>query len=97
MESFPNPGIKDFCDTAALIELADIVISVDTAVANLAGAMGAELWLFDRYDHDWRYSDIQTPWYPTARIFRQPKPWDWESVVSRIVDDLKLRSAKIAA
>jgi hypothetical protein len=97
MESFPNPGIRDFCDTAALIAMADIVISVDTAVANLAGAMGAELWLLDRFDHDWRWSDIQTPWFPTAKIYRQPKPWDWESVVARVVGDILQRRGTIRA
>lgn len=95
MESFPNPGIRDFSDTAALIALSDIVISVDTAVANLAGAMGAELWLLDRFDHDWRYSDIKTPWYPTAKIYRQSQPYEWKSVVDKIVGDLSARRDRI--
>ena len=87
-EQFPNPGIKDFSDTAAIISLLDAVISIDSAVANLVGAMGKNLWLPDRHDHCWRWSDIQTPWYPTAKIFRQKRPDDWFPVIIEITDEL---------
>lgn len=94
---FPGPGIKTFADTAAIISLLDTVISVDTAVSNLAGAMGADLWLMDRYDHCWRHCAIPTPWYPTAKIYRQTGPRAWPRVVSAIMDDLKKDRDKIAA
>lgn len=86
---FPGPGIKTFADTAAIISLMDIVISVDTSVSNLAGAMGTNLWLMDRFDHCWRHCDIPTPWYPTAKIYRQTAPKEWSRVVAAIMDDLE--------
>lgn len=93
---FPGPGIKNFSDTAAIIELMDIVITVDTAVANLAGAMGKQFWLMDRFDHCWRYCDIPTPWFPSARIYRQTAPRAWAGVVSAIMGDLEKVRDKIA-
>lgn len=96
-KDFPGPGIKDFNDTAAIIANMDIIISVDTAVSNLAGAMGKELWLMDRFDHCWRHSDIPTPWYPTASIYRQRAPGHWDGVVQAIINDLQKLRDKIAA
>lgn len=87
-DQFKNPGIKDFSDTAALIALCDVVVTVDTAVANLAGAMGANVWLMDRYDHDWRWSEIATPWFPTVTVYRQTKERNWVPVVEKIKSDL---------
>ena len=86
-EAFPNLGIKNFSDTAALIELMDIVITVDSAVANLAGAMGKEVWLMDRYDHDWRWT--RPDWFPTVKVFRQEKPFEWSDVIERIKSELE--------
>jgi len=94
---FPNPGIRDFSDTAAIISQLDMVISIDSAVANLTGAMGKELWLLDRFDHCWRWNDIQTPWYPNTKIFRQPTPRDWDSVVDNLKDALSKKCDKMAA
>jgi len=75
--------LHDFTDTAALVETLDLVISVDTAVAHLAGAMGKPVWLLNRFDTCWRWllNRDDSPWYPTLRLFRQPTPGDWDSVV----------------
>jgi Flp pilus assembly protein TadD len=74
---------RDFSDTAAVIANLDLVISVDTAVAHLAGAMGKPVWLLNRFDTCWRWmlDRNDSPWYSSLRIFRQPRPGDWESVV----------------
>ncbi len=82
--------LKDFADTAALVANLDLVISVDTAVAHLAGAMGKPIWLLNRFDTEWRWmlDRDNSPWYPTMRIFRQPKPGDWTSVIQRVTDAL---------
>ena len=96
-EQFPNPGIKSFSDTAGIIHNLDIVISVDSAVANLAGAMGKEIWVMDRFDHCWRYNDIPTPWFPTVKIFRQSKPMVWDDVMIQIQDELNKLCGKMAA
>lgn len=83
--------INDFADTAALVENLDLVISVDTAVAHLAGAMGKSVWLLNRFDTDWRWflDREDSPWYPTMRIFRQPRPGDWASPVQRVAEALR--------
>jgi tetratricopeptide (TPR) repeat protein len=83
--------LEDFADTAALVELCDVVVTVDTSVANLAGAMGKAAWILLPYNpHDWRWmlERDDSPWYPTARLVRQPAPGDWESVVRRARDAL---------
>ena len=82
-EPFPNPGINDFSDTAALISLCDLVISVDSSVANLVGAMGRPLWLLDRFDHCWRWFG-ESAWYPETTIFRQYAPDTWPDVLQRV-------------
>ncbi len=76
----------DFADTAALIANLDLVISVDTAVVHLAGALGKPVWLLNRFDTCWRWLQNRddSPWYPTLRQFRQPAPGDWDSVLSRV-------------
>jgi len=75
---------KDFSDTAAVIANLDLVISVDTAVAHLAGAMGKPVWLLNRFDTCWRWmlDRDDSPWYSSMRVFRQPRPGDWNSVVA---------------
>jgi Flp pilus assembly protein TadD len=77
--------IRDFADTAALIENLDLVISVDTAVVHLAGALGKPVWLLNRFDTCWRWLQNRedSPWYPSLRQFRQPTPGDWQSVIRR--------------
>jgi hypothetical protein len=81
----------DFADTAALVAALDLVITVDTSVAHLAGALGKPVWILDRYDACWRWlvDRDDSPWYPTARLWRQPKPGDWESVIADVVVALR--------
>lgn len=83
-------NIRDFADTAALLHHLDLVITIDTAVAHLAGAMGKPVWLMLHYSSDWRWMPYQTnsPWYPTMRIFRQKTFGDWKAVIDEIVDCL---------
>jgi len=83
--------IHDFSDTAALIENLDLVISADTAVAHLAGAMGKPVWTMIPFAPDWRWllNREDSPWYPTMRLFRQPSLGDWESLMNRILEELK--------
>jgi ADP-heptose:LPS heptosyltransferase len=78
--------LEDFADAAALIELMDVVVAVDTAVAHLAGAMGKPVWLLLPFNPEWRWllDRTDSPWYPTARLFRQQTPGDWASVVERV-------------
>jgi tetratricopeptide (TPR) repeat protein len=83
--------LSDFEETAALIENLDMVISVDTVVAHLAGALGKPVWIMLRYSGEWRWllERSDSPWYPTARIFRQKKPGDWAGVVGEITQELQ--------
>ncbi len=82
--------LSDFADTAALIENLDMVISVDSGVAHLAGAQGKPVWIMLRHSGEWRWllERSDSPWYPTARIFRQKTPGDWAGVVSDIAQQL---------
>jgi hypothetical protein len=84
-------GLTDFADTAAVIEQLDLVISVDTSVAHLAGALGKRIWILLPFSADWRWltGREDSPWYPTARLFRQPKPGDWSAVIARLHSELK--------
>jgi hypothetical protein len=72
-----------FVDTAAVMQSLDLIISTDTATAHLAGAMGKKVWLLLPFNTDWRWllDRLDTPWYPTMRIFKQTKPFDWNSVI----------------
>ena len=81
----------DFADTAALIANLDLVISVDTAVAHLAAALGKPVWLLDRFDSCWRWltGRRDSPWYPTLRLYRQPAPGDWDPVLAEVARDLR--------
>lgn len=83
-------NLKDFSDTAALIDNMDIVISVDTSVAHLAGAMGKNVLILlpENPDFRWMLDKTDSPWYPTARLFRQPQANDWESVVINLTQYL---------
>ncbi|HTY48692.1 MAG TPA: tetratricopeptide repeat-containing glycosyltransferase family protein [Steroidobacteraceae bacterium] len=85
-----TPQLRDFADTAALIEQLDLVISVDTSTAHLAGALGKPVWILNRYDTCWRWllDRSDSPWYPTARLYRQGSPGDWAGVVARVRADL---------
>jgi hypothetical protein len=83
---------EDYAETAALLATLDLVIAVDTSVAHLAGALGRPVWLLDRFDPDWRWliGRRDSPWYPTLRLYRQPHPGDWESVLAEMARDLSL-------
>ncbi len=78
--------LKSFADTAALIANMDLIIAVDTSVAHLAGALAKPVWLLLPYFPDWRWllERDDTPWYPTARLFRQDETRRWEPVVTRV-------------
>jgi len=82
--------LRDFDDTAAVLGLADLVIAADTAVAHLAGALGRPTWILLPFAPDWRWllGRDHSPWYPTARLYRQPAPGDWDSVVARVCEDV---------
>ncbi|HET6250643.1 MAG TPA: tetratricopeptide repeat protein [Tepidisphaeraceae bacterium] len=83
--------LHDFADTAAFMEHLDLIISVDTAVAHLAGALGKRTWLLLPCVPDWRWmlDRPDTPWYPTMKLFRQPTPGDWQPVIHRIAEALR--------
>lgn len=82
--------VGDFADSAALIEQLDLVISVDTAAAHLAGALAKPVWILNRFDACWRWllNRDDSPWYPTARLYRQSEPGDWDSVMRTVASDL---------
>jgi hypothetical protein len=75
---------SDFADTAAAIDGLDLLISIDSAVAHLAGALGRPVWVMLAYVPEWRWLEgrSDSPWYPTMRLFRQPRAGDWESVIA---------------
>ena len=90
---FLGESFRDFSDTAAVVALMDLVITVDTSVAHLAGAMGKDVWLLLAYSPDWRWllERNDSPWYDSARLFRQPALGDWVSVLAEVQAALKLR------
>jgi len=92
------PLLDDFADTAAAIMALDLVISVDTSVAHLAGALGKPVWLLLPFAPDWRWLEARSdsPWYPTARLFRQSEPQRWDGVVASAVEALKVAAAGAA-
>ena len=85
------PLLKDFADTAALIRELDLVISVDTATAHLAGALGKPVFILLSFYSDWRWflGREDSPWYPSARLFRQQQPGDWQGVIESVAADIK--------
>ena len=85
-----DDALADFADTAAAIGELDLVIAVDTAVAHLAGALGRPLWLLLSHIQDWRWMHdrADSPWYPSARLFRQSQIGDWDSVITAVAQEL---------
>ena len=83
--------IQDFADTAALISHLDLVITIDTSVAHLAGAMGVPTWVLVAHAPDWRYhlERSDNPWYPTMRLFRQDRDGDWSGPIARVAEALR--------
>jgi len=96
--NFLNLGsqLDNFSDTAAILDQLDLLISVDTSVAHLAGAMGKPVWVLIPFIPDWRWGTkgSRSLWYPTMRLFRQPRPKDWKSVVADIDQELLCLMAK---
>ncbi|MGB8259396.1 MAG: tetratricopeptide repeat protein, partial [Terracidiphilus sp.] len=81
---------RDLAETAALVATLDLVVTTDTSIAHLAGAMGKPVWILLGYLADWRWMEETefTPWYPTARLIRQRTPGGWDEVVERVLDGL---------
>jgi Flp pilus assembly protein TadD len=99
MSRFPglvdlSDALTDFAETAALISNLDLVITIDSAVAHLAGALGKPAWTMLAKAADWRWmlSRSDTPWYPTLRLFRQPVPGAWDQVIAEVADALRVKS-----
>ncbi|MFO1415570.1 MAG: tetratricopeptide repeat protein [Burkholderiales bacterium] len=88
-----RPHLRDFAETAALLETLDLVIAPDTAVAHLAAALGKPVWMLDRFNACWRWrtDGEASPWYPSLRIFRQPWLSDWASVSARVQEAFAAR------
>jgi hypothetical protein len=89
--------LSDFADTAAVVQCLDVIITVDTAVAHLCGALGVGAWVALPYALDWRWllERSDSPWYPSLRLFRQPRPGDWDGVFESIfsaISDLLSRN-----
>jgi Flp pilus assembly protein TadD len=84
-------ALGNFTDTAAVLNQLDLVITVDTATTHLAGALGRPVWTLLCHTPDWRWhlNRSDSPWYPTMRLFRQPRYGDWDSVVTAVDDSLK--------
>ncbi|MCA8294817.1 tetratricopeptide repeat protein [Burkholderia sp. AU30198] len=87
----PMAHVRDFADTAAIIAHLDLVITVDTSVAHVAGALGKPVWILSRFDGCWRWfaDRDDSPWYPRARLFRQSEPGQWNDVVERVAGALE--------
>ena len=86
------PHIKNYADTGALLKNIDLLITIDTSIANLAGAMGINTYLLLPYDAEWRwFRDTETtPWYKSIRIFRQEEPNNWDKIIQRVKHELEL-------
>jgi len=91
-----EPFTKDMADTAAQMMQMDLIISIDTSMAHLAGALGRPLWVMLNKVPDWRWllEREDCPWYPTARLFRQPRQGDWNAVIGRIRAELTELAAR---
>ena len=94
--SNPLSSDFDFARTAATLQQLDLVISVDTAVGHLAGALAKPCWLLLPFaaGHQWMTGRDDSPWYPHHRLFRQSKPGDWGPVFARVADQLRVLTTK---
>lgn len=86
-----SAGLTDFAETAALMENLDLIVTVDTSVAHLAGALARPVWMLTGYRADWRWllDRDDSPWYPTMRLFRQSLPGDWGTAIAAVADALR--------
>jgi tetratricopeptide (TPR) repeat protein len=93
-----SSGDRDLAETAALLAALDLVVTTDTCIAHLAGAMGKPVWILLPHLGDWRWmQNIETtPWYPTARLLRQSEPGDWTGVVGRAIEELAATRGHLA-
>jgi ADP-heptose:LPS heptosyltransferase len=83
--------LHDFADTAAALAALDLLVSVDTSVVHLAGALARPVWTLLAAGPDWRWmlDRADSPWYPTMRLFRQPEPGAWQPVMERVATELR--------
>jgi ADP-heptose:LPS heptosyltransferase len=90
-----DDGPDAFIDTAAVMAHLDLVVTSDTAIAHLAGALGRPAWVALKHVPDWRWllDREDSPWYPTLRLFRQPAPGAWDQVFERIAGELRERAS----
>jgi hypothetical protein len=88
--------LRDFSDTAALVANLDLVVTVDTAVAHLAAALGKPVWILNRFDACWRWlvDRSDSPWYPTVKLYRQHRHGDWQGVLRQVAADLEHIAAR---
>jgi hypothetical protein len=92
-----TPDVRDFGDTAAILNELDLLVTVDTSPAHVAGAMGRPVWVMMPFNCDWRWmlEGESTPWYPSMRLFRQDRYGYWDSTIARVAAELdKLRPAR---
>jgi hypothetical protein len=93
-----GPKLGDLADTAAALTQLDLVVTIDTAVAHLAGALGVPCWVALPFVPDWRWllDRVDSPWYPSLRLFRQERLGDWDGVFQQLVAQLRKRVATVA-
>ena len=91
-----EPQLGDFGNLAVIIDQLDLVISIDSPAAHMAGALGKETWTLLSHVADWRWmlEGETTPWYPTIRLFRQTRPGDWSGVIERVAQALSSQNSK---
>ena len=86
-----SPELKDFAEAAALVQNLDLIVTIDTSIAHLAGALAKPVWVLIPFQCDFRWllNRTDTPWYPTMRLFRQPKPDDWNTPIAEMAEALR--------
>ena len=91
------PVMEDLIETAMAISQVDLVVTVDTMIAHLAGALGKPVWVLLNFDCDWRWmlEREDSPWYPTMRLFRQPRAGDWSAPIRRLKDELMTTASHV--